>query len=121
MHFRERQVLAGSARTANPEKTCMDGRTETIHLHCRVLAGQEEPIPLIVSPPCGALPKAIEYGTDTADAARRAATAVRPKVEVGDRSFDFRGGLGGTTHEPEFSAVAGDRLGRGIRLLVDNP
>jgi hypothetical protein len=61
----------------------MDRLTDTIRLYRRVFAGQEERIPLIVSPPCGPLPKAGEYETDTATAVRRAAAAVQPKVEVG--------------------------------------
>lgn len=60
----------------------MDSLTRTIELYGRVFGGQEERIPLIVSPPCGRLPAAAEYETATAAAVQQAAAAVQPKQAV---------------------------------------
>ena len=97
-----------------PEKTSMDRLTDPIRLCRRVFAGQEERIPLIVSPPCGPLPKAAEYETDTAAAVRRAAAAVQPMdaflAREPVRGVPRRGGRGLVLHTHAASVDAAKQL-----------
>lgn len=52
-------------------------------LYTSVFRGETERIPMIVMPPCGPMPSGPELASDTANAVRRAAESLRPKVDVG--------------------------------------
>ena len=55
---------------------------QTRDLFRSVFSGQEDYIPLMVTPPCGAWPDRKEFTTDTRNAVRKAVDALRPKVEA---------------------------------------